>query len=121
MFAGESIPALKHFETALEQAKYVAGPLFIPFYIQLCAFSKSQYQLLSKRQQEELFERFYADLGGNAASYAGLLGYTPHFLRDPETLIPSTMLPERTKLMLDEINSLTSALVQIFEASGEPS
>lgn len=118
MFAGDSLMALKHFKSALEQSKYVAGPLFIPFYIQVCAFSKSQWRLLSERKEEELFERFYADLGSNAARYAELMGYTPYHLRDPETLMPSTILPVRAKLLLNEINALARALAQSFDTGG---
>ncbi|MBX5575973.1 hypothetical protein ISE32_02550 [Pseudomonas aeruginosa] len=110
MQAGDSLLTLTHLNTALEKAKYVAGPLFIPFYIQVCAFCKSQYRLLSKQKDEELFERFYESLGSNAASYAGLLGYTPRHVRDPETLIPQTMLPLRSKLIISEIDALANAL-----------
>lgn len=38
MLTGPSESALKHFKQALEKAKYSAGPLFIPFYVQVCAF-----------------------------------------------------------------------------------
>ncbi|EJM53575.1 hypothetical protein PMI29_05763 [Pseudomonas sp. GM49] len=110
MFAGDSLLALTHFKTALEQSKYVAGPLFIPFYIQACAFCKSQYRRLSEINEEELFERFYEQLGSDAAQYAGLMGYTPHFVRDPGTLIPSTVLPLRFKLMMSEIDALARTL-----------
>ncbi len=118
MFAGDGLLALTHFNTALEQAKYVAGPLFIPFYIQVCAFCKSQYRMLSERKEEDLFERFYESLGSNAAHYAGLMGYTPHHVRDPETLIPQSMLPLRSQLMIGEINALARVLVQPFAAGG---
>ncbi|MGV8903875.1 MAG: hypothetical protein ACOH2O_16860 [Pseudomonas sp.] len=121
MFAGDSLLALTHFNTALEQAKYVAGPLFIPFYIQVCAFCKSQYRLLAERKEEELFERFYEGLGSNAAQYAGLVGYTPHYVRDPETLIPHTMLPLRSQLMIGEIDALARTLAQTFSTGGDPS
>lgn len=106
LFAGDGLLALTHFNTALEQAKYVAGPLFIPFYIQVCAFCKSQYRLLSERKEEELFERFYEDLGSNAAHYATLVGYTPQYKRDPKTLIPRTMLPLKSQLIISEIDTL---------------
>lgn len=110
LFAGDAPLALAHFNTALEQAKYVAGPLFIPFYIQVCAFCKSQYRLLSERKEEELFERFYEGLGKNAANYAGLVGYTPQYLRDPETLLPHTTLPLKSQLMIREIDALARTL-----------
>lgn len=105
--AGDALLALTHFNSALEQAKYVAGPLFIPFYIQVCAFCKSQYRLLSERKEEELFERFYEGLGKNAANYAGLVGYTPRWMRDTETLMPRTTLPVKSKLIISEIDALT--------------
>jgi hypothetical protein len=119
MFVGDGLLALTHFNTALEQAKYVAGPLFIPFYIQVCAFCKSQYRMLSDRKEEELFERFYEGLGSNAAHYAGLLGYIPHYVRDPETLIPQTMLPLRSQLIIGEIDALARALAQPFTGSAD--
>lgn len=106
LFAGDALLALSHFNTALEQAKYVAGPLFIPFYIQVCAFCKLQYRLLSERKEEELFERFYEGLGSNAAHYAQLVGYTPQYERDPKTLMPHTTLPLKSQLILREIDAL---------------
>lgn len=112
MFAGDCLLALTHFNKALEESKYVAGPLFIPFYIQLCAFCKSQYRLLSERKEEELFKRFYEGLGSNAVQYAELMGYTPHHVRDPETLIPHTMLPLRSQLIVGEIDALARTLAQ---------
>ncbi|WP_210558356.1 MULTISPECIES: hypothetical protein [unclassified Pseudomonas] len=121
MFAGDGPLALTHFNAALEQAKYVAGPLFIPFYIQVCAFCKSQYRLLSEREEEELFERLYAGLGTNAAHYAGLVGYTPHYVRDPKTLIPHTMLPLRSQLIIGEIDALARALAKLFTTGSVPS
>ncbi len=104
--AGDSLLALSHFSSAFEQAKYVAGPLFIPFYNQVCAFCKSQYRLLSERSEEELFERFYEDLGRSTAQYAGLLGYTSNHIRDRETLMPRAMLPCRSQLLIAEIDEL---------------
>jgi len=110
MFAGDGLLALTHFNSALEQAKYVAGPLFIPFYIQVCAFCKSQYRLLSARKEGELFERFYEGLGSNAAHYATLVGYTPQYERDPKTLLPHTTLPLKHKLIIKEIDALARTL-----------
>lgn len=106
MFAGDAPLALSHFNKALGQAKYVAGPLFIPFYIQVCAFCKSQYRVLSERKEAELFERFYEGLGSNAAKYAQLIGYTSHHIRDPKTLMPRTMHPLKFKLIMREIDAL---------------
>ena len=110
MFAGDALLALTHFNAALEQAKYVAGPLFIPFYIQVCAFCKSQFRLLSARKEVELFERFYEGLGSNAAHYATLVGYTPQYERDPKTLLPRTTLPRKHKLIIEEIDALARTL-----------
>lgn len=106
LFAGDAPLALSHFNKALEQAKYVAGPLFIPFYIQVCAFCKSQYRVLSERKETELFERFYEGLGSNAVKYAQLIGYTSHHIRDPKTLMPRTMHPVKFKLITREIDAL---------------
>lgn len=114
MQAGDGLQALTHFSNALEQARYRAGPLFIPFYIQLCAFSKAQYRLHSQRKEEDLYERFYASLGSSAALYAGLLGYTPHFVRDPDTLLPQSTLPLKSKLIIGETDALARVLIDRF-------
>jgi hypothetical protein len=110
LFAGNTSLALSHFNTAFEQAKYAAGPLFIPFYIQVCAFCKSQYRLLSTRKEEELFERFYEGLGRSVAGYAVLLGYTPRFERDSNTLLPRSTLPGKSMLIFKEIDSMARTL-----------
>ena len=110
MFARDSLLALTHFKSALEQAKYAAGPLFIPFYIQVCAFCKSQYRLLSERNEAELFDRFYEGLGQSAAKYAGLMGYTPRYVRDPETLMPHTTLPLKSQWIVREIDAFARTL-----------
>ncbi|HHN2037609.1 TPA: hypothetical protein ACRMXW_006382, partial [Pseudomonas aeruginosa] len=83
-----------------------------PFYIQVCAFCKYQYRLLSKQKDDELFERFYDSLGSNAAGYAGLMGYIPRHVRNPQTLMPQTMLPLRSKLMISETDALARTLEQ---------
>lgn len=110
VFVGDASLALSHFKTALYQAKYAAGPLFIPFFIQVCAFCKSQYRLLSERKEAELFERFYEELGSNAAQYAALVGYTSGYKRDPQTLFPYTTLPLKMLLINKEIDALARAL-----------
>lgn len=110
MYSGDSPLALTHFKTALEQAKYAAGPLFIPFYIQVCAFCKNQYRLLSARNEVELFNRFYEILGESAANYAGLMGYTPQSLRDPKILMPRTVLPLKTQWIIREIDAYARSL-----------
>ncbi|MEZ3184287.1 hypothetical protein HZR81_04945 [Pseudomonas sp. LM13] len=111
MLTGASESALKHFKQALEKAKYSAGPLFIPFYVQVCAFCKSQFKVLSRNGEEEVFDRFYDSLGGEAAKYAGLLGYTPGSTRDPETLLPKFNLPGKNRLIIQEIDILTRWLL----------
>lgn len=111
MLTGASESALKHFKQALEKAKYSAGPLFIPFYVQVCAFCKSQFKVLSRNGEEEIFDRFYDSLGGEAAKYAGLLGYTPGSTRDPETLLPKFNLPGKNRLIIQEIDILTGWLL----------
>lgn len=111
MLTGPSESALKHFKQALEKAKYSAGPLFIPFYLQVCAFCKSQFKVLSRNGEEEVFDRFYDSLGGEAAKYAGLLGYTPGSTRDPETLLPKFNLPGKNRLIIQEIDILTGWLL----------
>jgi hypothetical protein len=108
---GDAPLALSHFTTALEQARYAAGPLFIPFYIQVCAFCKSQYQLLKKKNEEELFDRFYEGFGSNASSYAILMGYVPKFERDAMTLMPSSTLPGKFKLINEEVNAMTKSFL----------
>lgn len=110
MFAHDSLLALTHFKSALEQAKYAAGPLFISFYIQVCAFCKSQYRLLSERNEVELFDRIYEDLGKSATNYAGLMGYTPRYVRNPKTLIPHTTLPLKTQWVIREIDAFAKTL-----------
>lgn len=111
MLTGSSESALKHFKQALEKAKYSAGPLFIPFYVQVCAFCKSQFKLLSRNGEEEIFDRFYDPLGNEAAKYAGLLGYTPGSTRDPETLLPKFNLPGKNHFIIQEIDILTRWLL----------
>lgn len=108
LFIGDAGLALAHFNTALNQAKYMAGPLFIPLYIQVCAFCKSQYRVLSERKDEELFERLYECLGSNAAHYAKLVGYTPQWERDPKTLIPHAILPLKSRLIIRKIDALAN-------------
>lgn len=111
MLKGSSESALKYFKQALEKAKYSAGPLFIPFYVQVCAFCKSQFKLLSRNGEEDIFERFYDSLGSEAAKYACLLGYTPGSTRDPETLLPKFNLPGKNRLIIQEIDILTGWLL----------
>lgn len=84
---GDKADALKHYKKALEEAKYLAGPLFLPLYVEICAFCKNQYKEFKRRNEEHLFDRFYEPLGSAAAEYARLIGYSPNFSRDPETLI----------------------------------
>jgi len=96
--------ALDHFKKSLEASKYVSGSLFIVLYIDICAFCKYQYKELKKRNEEDLFERFYEPLGGDASKYAILLGYCPSFSKDPETLIPRITAPIKNKLLINKID-----------------
>lgn len=111
MLTGSSESALQHFKRALEKAKYSAGPLFFPFYIQVCAFCKSQFKMLSRIGEEQIFDRFYEPLGSEASKYAGLLGYTPGTTRDPKTLLPKSNLPIKNSLIIKEIDLLAKSLL----------
>lgn len=111
MLTGSSESALQHFKLALEKAKYSAGPLFFPFYVQVCAFCKSQFKMLSRIGEEQIFERFYEPLGSEASKYAGLLGYIPGSTRDPKTLLPKSNLPIKNGLIIQEIDLLTRSLL----------
>lgn len=116
MLTGSSESALQHLKRALEKAKYSAGPLFFPFYVQVCAFCKSQYKILSRMGEEQIFERFYEPLGNAASKYAGLLGYTPGSTRDPRTLLPKSNLRIKNGLIIQEIDLLTQSLVNSSES-----
>ncbi len=110
MLAGDNEGALQHFKAALEAAKYSAGPLFISFYIQVCAFCKAQYKMLSSIGEEQVFERFYEPLGDAASKYAGLLGYTPGSTRDPNTLMPKSNHPIKNGLIIKEIDLMAGSI-----------
>ena len=107
---GDALLALLHFKTALEQAKYAAGPLFIPFYIQVCAVCKLQYRLCSEKNEEELFDRFYEGLGRNVTCYASLMGYTPQYERDANTLMPHGTHKQKSGLIIRDIDALAKTL-----------
>lgn len=111
--AGDSSLAAHHFKRSLDGAKYIAGPLFTPLYIQLCAFCKSQYKELKKRNEEHLFDKFYESLGGDATAYATLLGYTPGFSRDPKTLLPKSLMPKKNGLIIHKIDSMIGLFSQV--------
>lgn len=110
MHTGDSKLALMQFKEALEQAKYAAGPLFVSFYIQACAFCKSQYRFLAERDEVELFEREFEAFGKSAANYAGLMGYTSRYIRDPKTLLPHSMFPVKAKWFIREIDDFSRTL-----------
>lgn len=110
MLTGSSESALQHFKRAFEKAKYSAGPLFFPFYIQVCAFCKSQYRRMSSIGEVEIFERFYEPLGSAASKYADLLGYTPGSTRDTATLLPKSNLIIKNTLIIQEIDLLEKML-----------
>lgn len=103
---GCSAEALKHFKLALKGAKYLAGPLFFPFYFQVCAFCKSQYKEFKKRNEENLFDRFYEPLGSEVSSYAILIGAAPRSIRDPKTLIPKSSMLIKNTLIINKIDSI---------------
>lgn len=111
MLNGSSESALQHFKRALEKAKYSAGPLFFPFYVQVCAFCKSQWKVLSRVGEEQIFERFYEPLGSEASKYAALLGYTPGSTRDPKTLLPKSNLLIKNSLIIQEIDLFAKSLL----------
>jgi hypothetical protein len=106
MLSGNDDLALNHFQDALAGAKYTAGPLFTPLYLEICAFCKRQYQRMRLRGQEAEFDSRYDQLGGGASKYAGLLGYTPASSRDPLTLMPSVSLRSKNTLIIRKIDSL---------------
>ncbi len=108
---GCSAEALKHFKLALKGAKYLAGPLFFPFYFQVCAFCKSQYKEFKKRNEENLFDRFYEPLGSEVSSYAILIGVAPRSIRDPKTLIPKSSLLTKNSFLINKID----LMVENFE------
>jgi len=98
------IEALSYYKNALEKAKYVAGSLFLPFYIDACSFCKKQYNLMKKNNEEDLFDRFYGSFGGDISKYASLLGYSPAYIRDEKTLLPWSELPIKSKLLIQKIS-----------------
>ena len=106
--------ALQHFKNALKKAKYVAGPLFVPLYIQICAFCKAQYKIMSNRNEVDLFERFYEPLGSEASSYSKLAGYIPESIRDPNTLLPRSSLPLKDMIFISEIDLLMSVFSDLL-------
>ena len=81
-----------------------------PFYIQVCAFCKAQYKMLSSIGEEQVFERFYEPLGDAASKYAGLLGYTPGSTRDPNTLMPKSNHPIKNGLIIQEIDLMAGSI-----------
>ncbi|MDF2400817.1 hypothetical protein GWQ27_04775 [Aeromonas sp. 5HA1] len=98
--------ALQHYKESLNAAKYVAGSLFIFLYVDICAFCKRTYQEFKRDNKEYLFDRFYESLGGDAAKYAALLGYTSGSARDPETLMPRLRAPVKDTLLRQKIDSM---------------
>lgn len=101
----DAASALYHYKNSLESAKYSAGPLFIALYTEICAFCKHQYKKLKNNNEEHLFERFYEPLGDDASKYAILIGYAPATLRDPKTLIPRSIFPKKSVLLMQKIDS----------------
>ncbi len=112
--SGDETMALQHFKSSLKKAKYVAGPLFVPLYIQICAFCKAQYKIMSNRNEVDLFERFYEPLGSEASRYSNLAGYTPGSIRDSNDLLPRVLLPYKDKIFIHEIDSLMSVFSDLL-------
>lgn len=106
MSSGSDDLALEHFQNALAGAKYAAGPLFIPLYLEICAFCKRQYKRLRKSGEEAEFDSQYESLGGQASKYSGLMGYTPAHYRDAYTLLPRTLLRVKKTRIIRKIDSL---------------
>ena len=104
--SGNNDSALDHYKKSFEAAKYLAGSLFVFLYIEICAFCKHQYQALSKRNEEELFDRLYEPLGSEAAKYAILIGYAPSSSRDPKTLMSKSVAPLKNGLLIGKIDSM---------------
>jgi hypothetical protein len=101
----DAASALQHYKKSLEAAKYSAGPLFIVLYTEICAFCKHQYKELKNKNEEHLFDRFYEILGGDASKYAILIGYAPRSSRDPKTLMPKSVAPNKSASLLYKIDS----------------
>lgn len=101
----DAAAALYHYKNSLKSAKYSAGPLFIALYTEICAFCKHQYKELKNNNEEHLFERFYESLGDDASKYATLIGYAPGTLRDAKTLIPRSILPQKSAFLIYKIDS----------------
>ena len=108
-----SASALQHYKKSLEAAKYSAGPLFFILYIDICAFCKHQYKELNKRNEEDLFDRFYDPLGSEVTNYAGLVGYTPSTTRDLITLMPKSDAPQKNGLIVHKIDTMAGLLAKI--------
>lgn len=103
---GEHEQARDFFYRALQGAKYTAGPLFMPLYVEICAFCKRQYKRLQGSAEDQMFDAKFGDLGKQAADYAELLGYSPAVYRNPETLIPYVRLRVKNGLIVRKIDSL---------------
>ncbi len=107
---GNAALALKHYKRSLEEAKYLAGPLFFPLYVEICALCKHQYKELRKTNDEDLFDRFYEPLGQAATKYAALLGYASGSSRDPKTLMPIFLGPKKDALLKKKIAKMAGLL-----------
>jgi hypothetical protein len=113
---GDMTKALQDYKMSLSCAKYTSGRYFPLLYIDICAFCKSRYQFFSTKNEVDIFDRFYEQLGSNASKYSGLLGHTPSTMRDPETLLPYSLNSFKNGLILKVID-LTVAQMQVIEAS----
>ena len=110
MFSGDGAQALEHFKRSLVEAKYRSGPLFLPLYIEICAFCKYQFRHLRSKGKKDIFDRFYDSLGNDATRYAALLGYTSGSSRDANTLIPRLIAPVKESAILHRIDQMAESL-----------
>ena len=74
------------------------------------------YQYLSARNEADIFERFYDELGSHASKYSNLLGYTPKSIRDPKTLLPSSTNRLKNSMVVKMIG-LTVVKMQQLQSS----
>lgn len=116
MIEGDMKEALQYFKLSLSHAKYGSGRYFASLYIDICAFCKMMYQYFSARNEADIFERFYDELGSHASKYSNLLGYKPKWMRDPKTLAPSYTNQLKNSMIVKMID-LTVVKMQQLQSS----
>lgn len=116
ILAGDMEKALQDYKLSLSSAKYTSGRYFTLLYIDICAFCKMRYRYFSARNETDIFDRFYEELGYNASQYSELLGYTPKTVRNPLTLIPSSKHKLKNGYIMQMID-LTAMQMQNSQAS----